>query len=95
MASVCAFGKRTSTTGDLEQWKKAGVKYVLNGRTKQKMPHNYQFYLDYKAHEARLNIENACKHIAIPHAIIHAIDDPSVVLKKQNNYIIGTLKARY
>ena len=77
-ASVCAFGKRTSTTGDLEQWKKDGVKYVLNGRTKQQMPHNYQFYLDYKNNENRLNIENACKNITIPHLIMHAIDDPSV-----------------
>ncbi len=77
-ASVCGFGKRTSTTGNLEQWKKDGVKYVLNGRTKQKMPHNYQFYLDYKANEARLNIENCCKNLNIPHLIIHAKEDPSV-----------------
>ncbi|MGB6269203.1 MAG: alpha/beta hydrolase [Olleya sp.] len=77
-ASVCEFGKRTSTTGDLAQWKKDGVKYVLNGRTKQQMPHNYQFYLDYKANEDRLNIEKACKNIEIPHLIIHAESDPSV-----------------
>ena len=81
-ASVCAFGKRSSTTGDLEQWKKDGVKYVLNGRTKQQMPHNYQFYLDFKANEDRLNIENACKRIKIPHLIIHAKDDPSVKLEE-------------
>ncbi|WP_397364035.1 alpha/beta hydrolase family protein [Olleya sp. R77988] len=78
LASVCAFGKRTSTTGDLKQWKKDGVKFVLNGRTKQQMPHNYQFYLDYKANENRLDIEKACKNIMIPHLIIHAKDDPSV-----------------
>ena len=60
-ASVSGFGKRTSTTGDLNQWKKDGVKYVLNGRTKQQMPHNYQFYLDYKANEERLSIEAAAK----------------------------------
>ena len=77
-ASVSSFGKRTSTTGDLEQWKKDGVKYVINGRTKQKMPHNYQFYLDFKANEQRLNIENAERNIKIPHLIIHATEDPSV-----------------
>ncbi|WGD35909.1 alpha/beta hydrolase [Olleya sp. YS] len=81
-ASVSAFGKRTSTTGDLEQWKKDGVKYVLNGRTKQQMPHNYQFYLDYKANKERLNIEKACKNIQIPHLIIHAKDDPSVTFEE-------------
>ncbi|WP_054852414.1 S9 family peptidase [Olleya sp. ITB9] len=84
-ASVCAFGKRTSTTGDLKQWKIDGVKYVLNGRTKQQMPHNYQFYLDYKANKERLNIEKCCKKIKIPHLIIHAIDDPSVKFEEAKN----------
>ncbi len=77
-ASVSGFGSRTSTTGDLQRWKKDGVKYVLNGRTKQQMPHNYQFYLDYKTNEKRLNIESAAKAINIPFLIIHAKDDPSV-----------------
>ena len=77
-ASVSSFGKRTSTTGNLKQWKKEGVKYVLNGRTKQQMPHNYQFYLDYKANEKRFNIEAASNKLEIPFLIIHATDDPSV-----------------
>ncbi|RAJ17752.1 alpha/beta hydrolase family protein [Olleya aquimaris] len=81
-ASVSAFGQRTTTTGDLEQWKKDGVKYVLNGRTKQQMPHNYQFYLDFKANEDRLNIKKACKNIQIPHLIIHAKDDLTVTFKE-------------
>ncbi|WP_439128702.1 alpha/beta hydrolase family protein, partial [Polaribacter sp.] len=41
LAAVCDFGKRSSTIGDLKQWKKDGVKYVVNGRTKQNMPHFY------------------------------------------------------
>ena len=77
-ASVCGFGKRTATTGDLEQWKKDGVKYVINGRTKQQMPHNYQFYLDYILNEKRFNIEAATKRINIPQLIIHGKDDPNV-----------------
>ena len=84
-ASVSSFGKRTSTTGDIEQWKKDGVKYVLNGRTKQKMPHNFQFYLDFKANEQRLNIENAEKNINVPHLIIHAKEDPSVLYQEALN----------
>lgn len=78
LASICDFGKRTATIGDLEQWKKEGVKYVLNGRTKQQMPHNYQFYTNFKENEKRLQIENAEKSLQIPHLIIHAKDDPSV-----------------
>ncbi|WP_414652546.1 alpha/beta hydrolase family protein [Gelidibacter sp.] len=77
-ASVSDFGRRTATSGELEQWKKDGVKYVLNGRTKQEMPHNYQFYEDFKANESRLNIEKAVKNLKIPHLIIHSREDPSV-----------------
>jgi pimeloyl-ACP methyl ester carboxylesterase len=77
-ASLCDFGKRTATIGELEQWQKKGVKYVLNGRTKQQMPHNFQFYEDFKANEQRLHIESAIKRIDIPVMIIHAKEDPSV-----------------
>ena len=77
-ASVCDFSKRTATIGNLEQWKKEGVTYVLNGRTKQLMPHNYQFYEDFKANENRLNIETATKRIKFPQLIIHGVLDPSV-----------------
>lgn len=77
-ASVSDFGRRTATSGELEEWRKNGVKYVFNGRTKQNMPHNFQFYEDFKAHEARLNIEQAVKRLNIPHLIIHSKEDPSV-----------------
>ncbi|WP_299365872.1 alpha/beta fold hydrolase [Winogradskyella sp.] len=78
LASVCDFGKRTATIGDLEEWKKDGVKYVLNGRTKQQMPHYYQFYEDFKANEERLHIASAEKRLKIPHLIIHGDHDTSV-----------------
>ncbi len=78
LASVSNYGVRTSTTGDLEQWKKDGVKYVLNGRTKQMMPHNYQFYLDFIANKSRLNIKSASQRIAIPFLIIHGTKDTSI-----------------
>lgn len=84
-ASVSDFGKRTATSGELEQWKKDGVKYVLNGRTKQQMPHNYQFYEDFKANETRLNIEKAVKSLDLPHLIIHAKEDPSVAYEEAEN----------
>ncbi len=82
LASVCDFGKRTSTTGDLETWKKDGVKYVVNGRTKQQMPHYYQFYEDFKANESHLNIQNATKKIAVPQLIIHGNADSSVSINE-------------
>ncbi|MDY2586156.1 alpha/beta hydrolase family protein [Winogradskyella aquimaris] len=78
LASVCDFAKRTATIGDLKKWKENGVKYVINGRTKQQMPHYYQFYEDFKANEERLNIESAEKRLQIPHLIIHGDKDTSV-----------------
>ena len=77
-ASVSDFGKRMGTAEELQQWKSDGVKYVINARTKQRMPHNYQFYEDFKANEARLNIETSAQKIRIPHLIVHAKEDPSV-----------------
>tara|TARA_R110002073_G_scaffold279026_1_gene442814 strand:+ start:47013 stop:47867 length:855 start_codon:yes stop_codon:yes gene_type:complete len=77
-AAVSDFAHRTSTIGDLEQWKKDGVKYVLNGRTKQQMPHNYQFYEDFVKNKAKLSIEKAVKKITASHLIIHGTDDHSI-----------------
>ena len=78
LAAVCDFGSRSSTIGDLENWKKTGVKYVLNGRTKQNMPHFYQFYLNFKENEERLNIRKAVGSLKIPQLIIHGDKDTSV-----------------
>lgn len=85
LASVSSFGKRTSTTGDLEAWKQNGVKYVLNGRTKQQMPHYYQFYEDFITNQERLHIESAVKRLNIPFLIIHGNNDTSVFIEEANN----------
>ncbi|WP_299047932.1 alpha/beta fold hydrolase [uncultured Polaribacter sp.] len=85
LAAVCDFGKRTSTIGDLEQWKKEGVKYVVNGRTNQKMPHFYQFYLNFKENSERLNIQNAVENLTIPHLIIHGNKDDAVFVEEAEN----------
>ncbi|WP_178991612.1 alpha/beta hydrolase family protein [Winogradskyella schleiferi] len=82
LASVSDFGSRTSTIGDLKDWKEKGVKYVLNGRTKQQMPHFYQFYEDFKVNEDRLHIESAEKRLKIPHLIIHGTNDTSVSISE-------------
>ncbi|WP_218597859.1 S9 family peptidase [Polaribacter sp. NJDZ03] len=85
LAAVCDFGSRSSTIGDLENWKKTGVKYVLNGRTKQNMPHFYQFYLDFKENETRLNIQKAVAKLKIPQLIIHGDKDTSVPIDEGKN----------
>jgi len=85
LAGVCDLGKRTATIGDLKDWKHTGVKYVLNGRTKQQMPHFYQFYENFIAHEDRLNIKRAVSHLTTPHVIIHGNDDTSVFIEEAEN----------
>jgi pimeloyl-ACP methyl ester carboxylesterase len=82
LAGVSSYGKRTSTTGDLMKWKKNGVKYVLNGRTKQQMPHFYQFYEDFIANEKRLTIKRAVSNLKIPYLIIHGDGDTSVLIEE-------------
>ena len=85
LGGVSNFGKRSSTIGDLEQWRRDGVKYVLNGRTKQKMPHYYQFYQDFKANEERFSIERAVKKLEIPFCIIHGNADTSIFINEAEN----------
>ncbi|WP_308993967.1 alpha/beta fold hydrolase [Mariniflexile litorale] len=85
LASVSDFGSRMDGLCDLEAWKQTGVTYVINGRTKQQMPHFYQFYEDFKANEKRLTIKRAVSNLNIPHLIIHGNNDTSVLVDEANN----------
>ena len=57
---------------------KKGVKYIQNGRTKQLMPHFFQFYLDFKKNENKYNIKSAVSKINIPYLVIHGDNDKAV-----------------
>lgn len=82
LASISDFEKRTATIGNLKEWKEKGVKYVINGRTKQQMPHYYQFYEDFVANKGRLNIKAAAKKLTIPQLIIHGDNDTSINIEE-------------
>jgi len=64
-----------------EKWKKAGVYYVTNGRTKQEMPHYYQFYEDFEKDEHRFDVERASEMVKAHVLIIHGTNDESVSVK--------------
>ncbi len=81
-SGVSNFENRTAAIGNLEEWEKEGVKYIVNGRTKQQMPHYYQFYQDLIKNKERLNIESAVRRLKIPYLIAHGIDDPSVLFSE-------------
>lgn len=65
-----------------KKWKQEGRMFVENGRTKQQMPHDWQFYEDFIASQKRLTIKNAVKAIKIPSLIVHGDKDPTVPFKE-------------
>ena len=69
----------------LKEWKRTGVKYYLNGRTKQNMPLYYQLHQDYLDSAARLNIETAMRSLTIPILICHGILDTAVPIEKAHD----------
>lgn len=78
LAGVSDYKRRTATTGDLEEWKRNGVKYVTNSRTKQEMPHFYQFYENFIENEERLTIQRAVGSLKVPYLIIHGDKDDAI-----------------
>jgi pimeloyl-ACP methyl ester carboxylesterase len=64
---------------EFDEWKDKGVKYVENKRTKQQMPHFFQFYHDFKKNEERFNIKTAVKNLKIPFLVVHGDKDSSVL----------------
>jgi uncharacterized protein len=65
----------------IETWKKDGVVYAKNARTRQDMPLYYQFYENQQAHKERLNINHAVKRLHIPFLIVHGTADGAVQFK--------------
>jgi len=63
---------------DLEKWKKEGVAYVRNSRTKQDMPHRFEFYTDFQENREKLDIPSAAQKINQPWLIAHAENDEAV-----------------
>ena len=62
-----------------KDWKEKGVMYVENQRTKQSMPHFFQFYEDFKKNEDRFNIKSAVEKLKIPYLIFHGQKDVGVL----------------
>lgn len=77
LASVSALDRFPKDEA-FENWKNTGVYYIENARTKQKLPHYFQFFEDYKNNEERLDVEKASQKIDIPTLIIHGSSDESV-----------------
>jgi len=82
---VSDFGARFPTGKILEEWRNNGVSYIENARTKQKMPHYFQFYTNFKENEERLTVKNSVKKLTIPQLIIYGDNDDTVFPKEAKN----------
>ena len=77
-AAVADFEERLPDEEQLAQWKKAGVYFIRNGRTKQDMPMKFQFVDCLKKHKTKLNIEHAVIQLDKPLLIVHGKEDETV-----------------
>lgn len=78
-ASVAAFGSLFDAS-ILDYWKKEGVIFTHNARTRQDMPLYYQLYEDLQNNKERLDILKAAAQIEIPWQIVHGTEDSTVPL---------------
>ena len=82
LAGASDYKSRFPTGDQLAYWRKEGVAYIENARTKQQMPHFIQFYDNFMENEERLTISKAAKKITIPHLIIHGTTDETVTFQE-------------
>ena len=78
-AGVSDFASRFPSGDVLAKWEQEGVAYITNARTKQQMPHYFQFYTSFKENEGRLNIRRAVERLDIPFLTINGDRDQSVL----------------
>lgn len=77
LASVSALDRFPENEA-FEDWKNKGVYFAENARTKQKMPHYFQFYQDFEQNKEKFDVENACKKLTIPALFVHGSADEAV-----------------
>lgn len=84
-ASVSDFYPRfRPDTAEFEDWKNSGVTYIENTRTKQQLPHYFQFYEDFVANRDRFSIKKAAQTLKKPFLILQGDADTSVVTDEAN-----------
>ncbi len=81
-AAISDIESRFPTGDELDDWRVSGVRYVYNGRTKQQMPHYYNFYENFIENKDNLNIEEACTKIKVPFLPIHGDMDLAVSISE-------------
>jgi len=78
LAPISSLSTRFPTGIQLEKWKQETVFYRKNGRTQQDMPHHYNQFINFLAHQEELDIEKACKSLNKKVFVYHGDKDSSV-----------------
>ena len=86
-ASVSDFGERFPNEKELLIWKKNGIRFVENNRTKQLMPHLYQFYEDFIINKRALNIKDSIQNFEGKSLICHGSLDQAVNISNAHNLV--------
>ncbi len=90
---VARYGKGTDTL-----WKENGVKFVVNGRTNQKMPLYYQLVENTQKIKAQLDFRNLLMHDKRKFLFVHGKNDEAVpaaetnLVKKLNNCTVSIIE---
>ncbi len=87
LASVSNFKDRFPDHDEILNWKKNGVRYVENKRTKQNLPHLYQFYQNFIDNENWLNIKSAINKFDGKSLICHGTMDLAVDFQNAQNLL--------
>ena len=66
-------------SSQFNDWREKGITHIENSRTKQLMPHYFQFFQDFSANENRLTIKLAVKKLNIPLLVVQGSDDTTVI----------------
>jgi uncharacterized protein len=62
----------------VQQWKKDGVYWIENSRTKQRLPMYYQYWENYETNIDVLHLPTFIKQLTKPLLVLHGIDDKTL-----------------
>jgi len=80
-AAVADLEERLPSQAELKDWQQKGQRSILNGRTGQQMPMNFQFVKALREHADKLSLERQLKKAGKPFLVIHGEKDQAVPLE--------------
>lgn len=85
-AGVSDFASRFfETSNEFKDWKKNGITYIENARTKQLLPHKFSFYEDFDENREAYNIQRSVTNTNKPLLVVQGEEDTTVTLFEAEN----------